>query len=293
MVHTSLGVLRFSLLLTSCVSGGAGDSSSRFTGGGDGRAGTLIAGQPTRRLCDSACVRAHEKVCKADRIWRIKLAPEVGGWQLTVAVTGLVRFSVGERALFSVDSRIALGCLPRCGQGAGTCLPYPFVFRLATLSGLSSCERRVTAGTPWHGWQTSRVELTCAERNVTIVVVPELAALRESLVLAGAIPEDDVSRTLDGLAVAAEFQQRRFELIKHVEPGTCADLRVPPHFSMRERAEDAADADTAWREASQLLQAEAAEGKRAQPTSVTGMFDSIDGEFCRAFHAGHDASSAP
>jgi hypothetical protein len=280
-------------LLAACAGSGAVTSSPRSTGGDDDRVGTLIAGQPTRHLCGAACIRAHENVCKDDRIWRVKLAPDVGGWQLTVAATGLVRFSVGERALFSVDSRIALGCLPQCGQGAGTCLPYPFVFRLATLSGLSSCERRVTAGAPWHGWQTSRVELTCAERNVTIVVVPALAALRESLVLAGAIPEDDVSRTLDGLAVAAEFQQRRYELVKHVEPGTCAELRVPAAFSMRERAEDVADADVAWRQASQLVQTEAAEGKRAKPTSVTGMFDSIDGEFCRAFHAGHDASSAP
>lgn len=245
--------------------------------------GTAVPGTPKRWICDERCIEAHRSTCKTDAVWRIRLAPAAGGWDLVASATGLLRVSLQTRTLFTIDSRVAVACIAGCGGEPGACVPYPFGISVSTGKGTDACAREATSDGVWQGLPSRRIVLSCGESRTTVVVVPELVGARDALIRAGAMPADDLSIALGGLAVAAEVNGRLLEFVSNVEAARCAELELPEGWPVKSDPGDVERADAAWKVAVDSVTKDVEAGRTSAPGSMATMFSIVEPAFCHAF----------
>lgn len=176
-----------------------------------------------------------------------------------------------------------MACIKGCSQEPGACLPYPFGISVSTGNGTDACAREATSDGVWQGLPSRRIVLTCGEVRTIIVVVPGLAGARDALVHAGAMPADDLSIALGGLAVAAEVNGTLIEFASSVEMARCSELALPEGWPVTSELGDIERADAAWKTAVHSLTKEVEAGRTSAPASAAEMFSLVEPAFCHAF----------
>jgi hypothetical protein len=255
--------------------------------------GIAVPGDGERRLCDAACVDAHRQACTPGRAWRLRMTNPGMSHDVIVTATGLVRHTLGERALFSIDGEQALLCLPGCGRPPGTCLPFPFRFRANTIKGdgvktmsaaqlRERCPRTDRDGPRWRGHASRRVTLACPDYQLGFVVIPALVPVRDALIRARVTRPDDLAVWLGGLLVAISIDGDELEQFTVLEEAPCAELALPPGYAIDDEASHVTRMRAAAAAAPDSLQLPADD---AAPRTMTDMMALLAGPLCRAYLA--------
>ena len=237
--------------ITACGGGGSGTAPLVTTPTCTGPlAGEPVRSKPGARACTEPCLAAQAAACTEGQVWKVRFADHFHAnfGTLRVSSSGFTRVEQPGRDLFSVDGQLWLSCIPRCGDVANMCSPFPFDMTLRVLDGVDDCSLTTSPGEPWNGYASVTARFECNLGTFVVRAVPELVSVRDAMLSGGLLDDDDPGLELDALVVSLTHEGKVFAFIEDVAVEPCEALAVPEGHTLHATLADFEAVSAHWEE---------------------------------------------